>query len=515
MDEPKQKSPTQEKRDASHSALNRQKSVLRTGFWDSLVKGLIRIFRKSQHPDPVDPDISGYSGKMDQRMDIEVDRSSTGASDTAAAGLPATADQKMVTFSIRELLDQIFQHLEQSLNKRGLCLSMNLGKTIPAHLQGDELSIEKILTGLLVSAVGITREGGITITSLYHDQQLIFSIANTGAGFPEDQITLINEPLNEAKAFDSDSRMLDIKKMCIAVGAEIAVESEEKIGSVITVSFPVKPASQDVGSIPAGERMVMHWLHKYPQNPELALVFTKGLRYLKQEFHALQLAIENGNRHELLDKLHSIKGFPGGFGLTEIYKHLLIMEAAVQENPFDEKTLQQNLDALLELMDSIPSRYFSLDCLQTPESDRGGDETGPFSEYRILVAEDDQMNRELIAYVLKQLGIRFDMATNGEKALQMLKAEHYDLLLLDNRMPVMGGEETIRKIRGDKILKQLSVIAVTADIGPSDDLSLTLDGYDAVIAKPLDIEELSSAIKSLLSRCRSASPAKYCVPSQI
>ena len=113
---------------------------------------------------------------------------------------------------------------------------------------------------------------------------------------------------------------------------------------------------------------------------------------------------------------------------------------------------------------------------------------------RILVAEDNKMNQVLIKALLKDFGFECDLVENGRVALNNLKNQHYDLLLLDMQMPVMDGLETIKNIRDDKDLKDLSVIALTANALVGDSEKYIEAGCNDYISKPIDREILKNKV---------------------
>ncbi|MGB0713747.1 MAG: response regulator [Gammaproteobacteria bacterium] len=118
---------------------------------------------------------------------------------------------------------------------------------------------------------------------------------------------------------------------------------------------------------------------------------------------------------------------------------------------------------------------------------------------RVLVAEDNALNRELAVQVLSKHGIQVVTAEHGRAALELLSAERLDLVLMDLRMPVMDGFETARAIRGREGLKDLPIIALTADVTTSDRDRVLASGMNALIGKPFETEELLARIAACVS----------------
>ncbi len=118
--------------------------------------------------------------------------------------------------------------------------------------------------------------------------------------------------------------------------------------------------------------------------------------------------------------------------------------------------------------------------------------------YRILLAEDNKINQMLVKTVLKSMDLECDIAENGRIALDMLAQSQYDLLLLDIQMPVMDGLETIKHIRNDKKLKNLYVIALTANAMAGDAEKYIKAGCDDYLSKPIDRDLFYGKIKNFV-----------------
>jgi len=119
---------------------------------------------------------------------------------------------------------------------------------------------------------------------------------------------------------------------------------------------------------------------------------------------------------------------------------------------------------------------------------------------QILVAEDNLINQQLIAAQLKSLGYNADYALNGAAALELWKDEKYDLLMTDIRMPVMDGIELVKQLRSMEIdgSQSAPIIAITANAMHEDVKRCRKAGVDAVIAKPVDLNDLGRVLKKWL-----------------
>ncbi|MEZ0391956.1 MAG: CHASE3 domain-containing protein [Pseudobdellovibrionaceae bacterium] len=116
--------------------------------------------------------------------------------------------------------------------------------------------------------------------------------------------------------------------------------------------------------------------------------------------------------------------------------------------------------------------------------------------WRILVAEDNQINQKIILAFLEKLGLRADIAANGKEVLESLASRPYDLILMDCQMPEMDGYEATAKIRESKSLPdpQIPIIAMTANGLKGDREKTIAAGMNDYIAKPLNIKIVKAVL---------------------
>jgi len=123
------------------------------------------------------------------------------------------------------------------------------------------------------------------------------------------------------------------------------------------------------------------------------------------------------------------------------------------------------------------------------------------TELKILVAEDNPINQKVLQAQLAQLGQSATIVNNGAEAIASLQENCFDLVLLDNLMPVMDGEQTIRAIRdsGPQIAEHYCVALTASNYQDQRERLLSL-GFDGFLAKPLSLDELTRALKAVMSR---------------
>jgi len=109
---------------------------------------------------------------------------------------------------------------------------------------------------------------------------------------------------------------------------------------------------------------------------------------------------------------------------------------------------------------------------------------------KILVAEDNPANRELIREILEVQGYEVLEAANGLEALEQIEEKLPDLVLMDIQMPLIDGLEAVSKLRTDERFGKLPVIALTAYAMSGDEDKALMAGFDGYLSKPMDVKQL-------------------------
>jgi|SRR5215469_4107725 CheY-like chemotaxis protein len=116
----------------------------------------------------------------------------------------------------------------------------------------------------------------------------------------------------------------------------------------------------------------------------------------------------------------------------------------------------------------------------------------------IVVADDNEANRELVSVILQRQGYEVMEASNGREALDFVRQRQPDLVLLDIHMPEMDGYETLRVIRDSQRGRTVPIVALTASAMAGDAEEAIEQGFDAYLAKPYEIAAVVVLVKNLI-----------------
>ena len=117
---------------------------------------------------------------------------------------------------------------------------------------------------------------------------------------------------------------------------------------------------------------------------------------------------------------------------------------------------------------------------------------------KILLVEDNEMNRDMLSRRLERKGYEVVIAVNGQQAIDLAAAEKPDLILMDMSLPVVDGWEATRRLKADGLTKQIPIIALTAHAMPEDERKAREAGCNDYDTKPIEFPRLLEKIEALL-----------------
>lgn len=431
-------------------------------------------------------------------------------------------------FDLNRLLDSILGMLAVRAEERGLRLSSTVHSDVPLTLVGDSLRLGQVLLNLLDNAIKFTREGGVTLlvnvdSRRIHAVSLRFSVKDSGIGLSEEEMARIFQPFSQAdvtttRRFGGTGLGLAISRHLVELmGGELTVESKPGEGS--TFSFTVPFRIPGVVRLPEGPSMLRKELFGLrilvvddgPAEREIlqgllrSMHFDVSVAASGEEALAevVQAAATGAAPYDivLLDwRMQGMDGLETARRLRADRRirrsPIIILLTAYGREEVLHEVESARLDGFLVkpvsgpmLLETISELYFRL---RPPEGERGRPEESETSltGLKVLVVEDNEINRIVTQETLREAGVEAEAVSGGGEALERVVRDGmvYDAILMDIQMPGMDGYETTVRLRDEGC--RVPIIAISAHTQEEEGgRGLTL-GMNAHVAKPIVPEEL-------------------------
>lgn len=405
-----------------------------------------------------------------------------------------------IPFSMRHLIDECATLHAQQARRKGIDLVTEIDPELPECFLGDPTRTRQILNNLLSNAIKFTDSGSVRIRATYSGATLKLEVIDTGIGMSKEGLHRIFSPFAQA---DTDTTRLYggtglgltlCRQLVERMHGRIDVSSEQQIGThfTVTLPLPVHEGADDVAiDIPETLRNLGIAMAIGPDHPHRLA--------LENQIRAWGIPIRETDRH------------PEGILLTDLTRGgVAAMTTASRWRGAGVVVIDApNNDAVpfahqaLSLPVQRDELYLCL-CraagLDTPQLEPAADAEptpaieAPSRSLSILLVEDNQVNQLVATSLLRKMGHRVDHAENGQRALEILAQNNYDLVLMDCQMPVMDGYEATRRIRQNPRYADLPIIAVTANVMQGDRDDCLSAGMNDYVTKPYKREELKAAI---------------------
>jgi len=431
-----------------------------------------------------------------------------------------------VPFSIRTLGEDITAMIQPKLQP-GVSFIFDADKEIPEKLIGDPFRLQQVMVNLVGNAAKFTSQGTVTLIVRIQEKnsdrlKLCFYVKDTGIGIPEDKLEKIFAPFSQADAgtaarFGGTGLGLAISDELVSLmGDKLQVKSRAGKGTTFyfSLSFrtceeteniiPVRPFSDKcnilvVDDDPQALKIIESILKKHHVRFTLCQESVKAYDLLINAYHeknpftlvwvdidmpklnGLQLA-EKIRQDRRLKKVRLIacSSYSAKIGESDTPSHF----SFVATKPVSPQALQR----ILEEAGSADS--------QTEDS------VCDLSGVRLLIVDDNVLNRFIIANMMERLNISVTEAENGLEGLNKVSQGGFDVVLMDKMMPVMNGLEAVRRIREIHDKNTLPILAFTADDSPEDRENFLSAGVNGFVPKPIGYEKIVDTLCEVVSMKR-------------
>ncbi|WFS62758.1 transporter substrate-binding domain-containing protein [Pseudodesulfovibrio thermohalotolerans] len=432
-------------------------------------------------------------------------------------------------FHLEEVLDSLVNLVGVPAQEKGLELLVSVAPGVHENLVGDPLRLGQILTNLAGNAVKFTESGEIHISveeveSSDDDVLLSFEVRDTGMGMTGPQMEKLFTAFTQAdvsttRKFGGTGLGLTISKQLVAMmGGEIGVTSEKGVGSTFrfTVRFGLldKPLRRfKVRDSLKGMKILV-----VDDNLTSREILSGILRSFDFKVDTVSGAAEALDRLEaaeppyrlvLMDwRMPGMDGIEASRRIKE-NRHLKDTPTIIMITAYGREEVMQQADNLgLEgillkpvsqsvLFNTI-MEVFGESFQVESRAKRGGGMLAEAREKaggaRVLLAEDNSVNRQVATEILEQAGLFVSVAENGGKAVELAGREDFDIILMDIQMPEMDGFEATRIIRESARNSGTPILAMTAHAMSGDEEKSLRAGMDGHLTKPIDVDKLYGAL---------------------
>ncbi len=459
-----------------------------------------------------------------------------------------------IDFNVRSLIEETLEMIAPRVEPKGLELALNMPPDMPCEVRGDPHRLRQVIVNLLGNAIKFTQRGQIEVRVTLDEvspqgMRVRIAIADTGIGIPANRLGRLFQSFSQVDAsttreYGGTGLGLAISKQIIELmQGEIGVHSVENQGSTFWFSLPLRLATTTTPK-----------LHTVPAELE-------GMRIL--------IVDDNATNREILFRQLSAWRFRAETAPDGLTALGMLQQAAASGQPFDLAIVDGHMSVMdgfelvrqirtTEALQSMPlvmltsmagpvvgtdaqqlrlsghlskpvrqSDLFTMivkagnECREARAARMMSNGKSPStpaptrrssSRAKLLLVEDNDVNREVAHEMLAQAGFHCEEAVNGREGIERLRREAFDVVLMDCQMPVMDGLSAAREIRRLEAEGALAhtgrmpIVAVTANAIAGDRQNCLAAGMDDYVTKPLNAAKLIQVLQSLLHLTESCSP---------
>lgn len=431
-------------------------------------------------------------------------------------------DLEIIEFKLVPVVEGVAGLFAAAAAKNRVALMTYVNPDIPQVLLGDPGRLRQVLINLTGNAVKFTRDGSVVVTAevLHHDAQAVeiaFAVKDTGIGIAPESISALFEPFKQAdgsttRRYGGTGLGLSISKRLVELmGSSIQVDSAPGAGSTFSFALKLKVAQSqppeprnlaqmralvvddDVVARDIFTRYLASWQMRCEVTGDpldaLKMVRSAAAQGDPYDVVIVDLVMPQMDGYELARRIHTA---------VDATHMRLIMVTAYDEAERGRAAIEAGFSGYLtkpvrqsQLYDcivnaSMAAHPATVEAVVEPE--RGG--------LRILIAEDNAVNREVALRQLGKLGYAAQAVADGAAAVDAALGGQFDLIFMDCQMPVMDGFEATRAIRKGEARsgKRVRIVAMTANALPEDRQACLEAGMDDYIAKPVTLEALRGVL---------------------
>jgi signal transduction histidine kinase/DNA-binding response OmpR family regulator/HPt (histidine-containing phosphotransfer) domain-containing protein len=434
-----------------------------------------------------------------------------------------------IDFDLEKVLENVGNLISEKAAGKGLELVFDVDPAVYPHPKGDPLRLGQVLINFCNNAVKFTEHGEIVVKARLQEQdengQLVcFSVSDTGIGLTNEQMGRLFRAFEQADASTTRQHggtglgLAISKKLAQLMGGDVGVTSEVGKGSTFWFTAYLGKSGRVAARLTRPELQGRRVLI-IDDNAQARAVLSSmllNMTFTVQEApsgeEGIELMKQALDRNEPYDiafidwQMPGIDGIETGKRIralphAEHHPHLVMVTAYGREEVLRQADQISFENVLIKPV--TPSMLFDsvVQALSTSQRPREAQETSTsqmdFSAIRgarVLLVEDNELNREVAMGLLEDAHLNIEQAENGAVAVQMITKQRYDLVLMDMQMPVMDGISATKAIRSNPRFACLPIVAMTANAMDRERDACLAAGMNDHLAKPIDPDKLFNAL---------------------
>ncbi len=442
-------------------------------------------------------------------------------------------------FRLADVLDSLASFVGHACEEKGLELIFDVDQDVPERVLGDSSRLGQVLLNLTNNAVKFTGQGEVIVSCRLLERReqsavLQFLVSDTGIGMTEEQLSRLFRAFTQAdssttRKYGGTGLGLAITKHLLdMMGASIAIESEPGKGTTVrlTVEMGLPEDAPDAEcadpALYAGVSVLLVEDHEEHRLVLQSMLENFGCRVGAAADAETALAMvqekeKQGAQYRIVLMDWRLPGIDGVEAMRRIKEDLhlaeppsVVLATAFSREEIIQRARENGADAVMTkpILDSALRDIFR-EILQGKESKTLRSSLNElmrckpnFSGARVLLAEDNPINQQIVRELLEDVGVNLTVANNGFEALACIgsskRVPPFDLVLMDIQMPDMDGYAATRAIRSDAGLDDMPVVALTAHVLSDEKDQCLSAGMNGHLSKPIEVERLYAALRHWL-----------------
>ncbi len=435
-----------------------------------------------------------------------------------------------VPFSLDEVYENLADITMIRAEEKGLELNFHHDPAVTDNLLGDPMRLGQVLANLVGNAIKFTEQGGVTVSVEKERQEgeqvwLRFSVTDTGIGIPPEQIPRLFDAFTQLD--DSTTRRYGGSGLGLSIchhlvklmGGEIEASSVPNQGSRFVFHLPFTPVKSAVQKLTPDPDLRGLRALVVDDNPSAREILAERLtsftfdtstaQNAEQAFAQLKAAENEGKPFQLvlMDwRMPGMNGVEAGRQIKQGGEVAQVPAVILVTGYGREEVMRQaesaGMDGFL-IKPVSPSTLFDtvIRVLGGSRMSGGGgshSEVRGYLQGKVLLVEDNSVNQQVAREILEGMGLEVVIAANGREAVDAVKTDDYDLVLMDIQMPEMDGYEATRHIRAQPHRKTLPIVAMTAHAMSGERERCLAAGMNEHVPKPIDPARLFATLSRWL-----------------